>query len=94
MLIDFPFPDTGDGPGMLAELARFLDAGSPPIVFTLGSSGMLAADTFYETSARLPGGWAGGPCSWSARPRRTGSGRPSAYTMNTAEKLFVRSIQS
>lgn len=55
VLTGFPFPDSGDGTGMPAELARFLDAGPPPIVFTLGSSGMLAADTFYETSAAAAG---------------------------------------
>lgn len=55
VLTGFPFPDPGDGPGMPAELARFLDAGPPPIVFTLGSSGTLAAGTFYEASAAAAG---------------------------------------
>ena len=32
-------------------LAEFLDAGPPPIVFTLGSSAVLTAGRFYEESA-------------------------------------------
>jgi UDP:flavonoid glycosyltransferase YjiC (YdhE family) len=34
------------------ELARFLDDGEPPIVFTLGTSAVGAAGAFYEESAR------------------------------------------
>ena len=37
----FPFSDEGDEAGMSPELVRFLDAGPPPIVFTLGSSATL-----------------------------------------------------
>lgn len=33
------------------ELERFLDAGSPPVVFTLGSSAVGSAGPFYEVSA-------------------------------------------
>jgi len=51
VLTGFPFPDPDDGPGMPAELVRFLEAGPPPVVFTLGSSGVLAAGSFYEVSA-------------------------------------------
>jgi UDP:flavonoid glycosyltransferase YjiC (YdhE family) len=46
----FTFYDR-DGPdGMPPELARFLDAGPPPIVFTLGTSAVLDAGSFYEHS--------------------------------------------
>ena len=38
-------PDVSD------EIARFLAAGSPPVVFTLGSSAVEAAGGFYEASA-------------------------------------------
>jgi UDP:flavonoid glycosyltransferase YjiC (YdhE family) len=34
------------------ELERFLAAGEPPVVFTLGSAAVLAAGRFYEFSAR------------------------------------------
>ncbi|MGD9903607.1 MAG: glycosyltransferase [Vicinamibacterales bacterium] len=34
------------------ELAAFLDAGEPPIVFTLGSAAVNAAGSFFEESAR------------------------------------------
>jgi rhamnosyltransferase subunit B len=37
---------------MPAELAAFLDAGEPPVVFTLGTSAVSAAGTFYDESAR------------------------------------------
>ncbi len=39
------------GQGLSAELARFLDAGPPPIVFTLGTSAVLDAGNFYVESA-------------------------------------------
>ncbi|CAA9508657.1 MAG: hypothetical protein AVDCRST_MAG91-1501 [uncultured Sphingomonadaceae bacterium] len=35
------------------ELARFLDEGSPPLVFTLGSLAVFAPADFYETSAAV-----------------------------------------
>jgi rhamnosyltransferase subunit B len=41
--------DTG---GMPEELAGFLDAGEPPIVFTLGSAAVLDARDFFEVSAQ------------------------------------------
>ena len=47
----FPFSDQGDQAGLSPELARFLDAGPPPIVFTLGSSAVLDAGPFFEHSA-------------------------------------------
>jgi rhamnosyltransferase subunit B len=47
----FPFFERGDEAGMSPELVRFLDAGPPPIVFTLGSSAILDAGPFFEHSA-------------------------------------------
>jgi len=47
----FPFCDQVNQAGMSAELVRFLDAGPPPIVFTLGSSAVLDAGQFFERSA-------------------------------------------
>jgi rhamnosyltransferase subunit B len=46
----FPFLDQDDQPSMAPELVRFLDAGDPPIVFTLGSSAILDAGQFFEQS--------------------------------------------
>ncbi len=37
---------------MPPELSAFLDAGEPPIVFTLGSAAVNAAGTFFDESAR------------------------------------------
>jgi UDP:flavonoid glycosyltransferase YjiC (YdhE family) len=34
------------------NLEKFMDAGEPPVVFTLGSAAVLAAGSFYEFSAR------------------------------------------
>jgi rhamnosyltransferase subunit B len=39
-------------PELSGELDRFLGAGSPPIVFTLGTSAVEAAGSFYEVSTR------------------------------------------
>ena len=47
----FPFFDTDDQSGLSPELTQFLNEGPPPIVFTLGSSGVLNAGSFYECSA-------------------------------------------
>jgi rhamnosyltransferase subunit B len=47
----FPFSDESDQAGMSPELVHFLDAGPPPIVFTLGSSAVLNAGKFFEHSA-------------------------------------------
>ena len=49
----FPFYDKfapGEGPGLNPDLARFLDAGPPPVVFTLGSSAVFLAGEFYTQS--------------------------------------------
>ncbi len=47
----FPFYDRQTpGQGLSAELSRFLDAGSPPVVFTLGSSAVFDAGPFYAES--------------------------------------------
>ncbi|HEY9403505.1 MAG TPA: nucleotide disphospho-sugar-binding domain-containing protein [Pyrinomonadaceae bacterium] len=52
----FPFYDRRDragdeeGGGLSAGLADFLDAGEPPIVFTLGSSAIWVAKDFYRES--------------------------------------------
>jgi UDP:flavonoid glycosyltransferase YjiC (YdhE family) len=51
ILTGFPFYDQDGEPAMVADLVRFLDAGPPPIVFTLGSSAVLDAGRFYEYSA-------------------------------------------
>jgi rhamnosyltransferase subunit B len=45
----FPFFEHGDG--LPPELERFLDAGDPPIVFTLGSAAVGAAGDFFRQSA-------------------------------------------
>ena len=52
------FYDAGHGASLAPELARFLDEGEPPLVFTLGSTMVMAAGRFYEESveaARLLG---------------------------------------
>jgi rhamnosyltransferase subunit B len=49
VLTGFPFHD--DGTLLSPELERFLKAGDPPIVFTLGSSAVLNAGRFYQDSA-------------------------------------------
>jgi len=47
----FPFYDKLEpGSGMPTDLARFLDAGPAPVVFTLGSSAVFAAGSFYSES--------------------------------------------
>ena len=45
----FPLYDRAAG-GLPPELARFLDQGPPPIVFTLGSAAVLAAGRFFADS--------------------------------------------
>jgi UDP:flavonoid glycosyltransferase YjiC (YdhE family) len=47
----FPFFDQDREADGQEELSRFLDAGPPPIVFTLGTSGVLDAGRFYLESA-------------------------------------------
>jgi rhamnosyltransferase subunit B len=50
----FPFYDrrdrTGDEESIDPSLLKFLDAGEPPVVFTLGSSAVYVAGDFYEQS--------------------------------------------
>jgi rhamnosyltransferase subunit B len=50
VLTGFPFYDRGGEAGMPPELVQFLDAGPPPLVFTLGSSAVVDAGAFYEHS--------------------------------------------
>jgi UDP:flavonoid glycosyltransferase YjiC (YdhE family) len=50
-LTGFAFHDEDGAPGLSEELARFLDAGPPPLVFTLGTSGVLDPGRFYQESA-------------------------------------------
>lgn len=47
----FPFYDRQDKAELSSELSRFLEAGSPPIVFTLGSAAVSNAGNFYVESA-------------------------------------------
>ncbi len=50
-VLGFPVYDKSDaGSGLDAGLARFLDAGPAPVVFTLGSSAVFAAGSFYQES--------------------------------------------
>jgi len=44
------FYDAGHGASLAPAVARFLDDGEPPLVFTLGSSAVMAAGRFYEES--------------------------------------------
>lgn len=49
--IGFPFYDQAEhGQGLDTELERFLGSGPPPVVFTLGSSAVFAAGSFYQES--------------------------------------------
>jgi UDP:flavonoid glycosyltransferase YjiC (YdhE family) len=49
----FCFYDEGDtAPELPPAIAAFLAAGEPPIVFTLGSAAVFAAENFYHESAR------------------------------------------
>ena len=45
------YDGAGDESQLPPELSAFLDAGSPPIVFTLGSAAVMNAGDFYEQSA-------------------------------------------
>jgi len=47
----FPFYDSQHEAELTPELLQFLDAGSPPIIFTLGSSAVQDAGNFYVESA-------------------------------------------
>jgi UDP:flavonoid glycosyltransferase YjiC (YdhE family) len=46
----FPFHDRHHELAPSPELARFLDEGDPPVVFTLGTSAVLIAGDFYRAS--------------------------------------------
>ncbi|MGA9669869.1 MAG: glycosyltransferase [Terracidiphilus sp.] len=53
LITGFCFYDSDAGNSKLPEsLEKFLTAGPPPVVFTLGSAAVLAAGKFYEHSAR------------------------------------------
>lgn len=53
LITGFCYYDSDAGNAALpAELETFLQAGEPPVVFTLGSAAVLAAGKFYEHSAR------------------------------------------
>jgi UDP:flavonoid glycosyltransferase YjiC (YdhE family) len=53
LIAGFCFYDSDAGNAKLPEnLEKFLAAGPPPVVFTLGSAAVLAAGKFYEVSAR------------------------------------------
>jgi len=53
LITGFCFYDADAGNKSLPpQLEKFLDAGEPPVVFTLGSAAVLAAGKFYEHSAR------------------------------------------
>jgi rhamnosyltransferase subunit B len=47
----FPFYDQA-GFGIGAELARFLEEGPPPVLFTLGTSAVMHPESFYEESLK------------------------------------------
>jgi UDP:flavonoid glycosyltransferase YjiC (YdhE family) len=51
VITGFPFYDHDGDAGMPSEVLRFLDAGTPPLVFTLGSAAVFDAGPFYEHSA-------------------------------------------
>lgn len=46
----FPFYDGNHSAGLVPELKQFLDAGEPPIIFTLGSAAVLSPGDFYRQS--------------------------------------------
>ena len=53
LITGFCYYDADAGNAALPrELEKFLAAGEPPVVFTLGSAAVLAAGDFYEQSAR------------------------------------------
>ena len=55
-LVTGPVLYNGHDAAVLApDLAAFLDAGPPPVVFTLGTSAVFAAGSFYDVSAKAVG---------------------------------------
>ena len=57
VLTGFPLYDRDTGLGLPSALARFLDDGPPPLVFTLGISAAMVAGTFFRdgVAAQRPG---------------------------------------
>ncbi|MFI5386512.1 MAG: glycosyltransferase [Fimbriimonadales bacterium] len=53
VITGFPFHERDSECGLPPALARFLDAGPPPLVFTLGYSSATVAGPFYERSANV-----------------------------------------
>jgi UDP:flavonoid glycosyltransferase YjiC (YdhE family) len=49
-LTGFLFHDSAGGEALDAELEAFLESGPPPVVFTLGTSAVAVAGSFYEES--------------------------------------------
>ena len=52
IITGFPFYDQKDETGLSPELKDFLDAGPPPIIFTLGSTAIFVAEDFYRESIK------------------------------------------
>jgi MGT family glycosyltransferase len=50
VITGFPFYDRKDETSISPELEKFLDDGTPPIVFTLGSTAIFVAEDFYRES--------------------------------------------
>ena len=55
VICGFPWYDGGLGVGLEPELERFLAAGEPPVVFTLGSAAVHTARDFFALAARACG---------------------------------------
>ncbi len=51
----FPIFDQGGTAGLPPDLVRFLDSGTPPIVFTVGFSAVTVAESFFEYSIAAAG---------------------------------------
>jgi UDP:flavonoid glycosyltransferase YjiC (YdhE family) len=56
VLTGFPFLDRDGEAGLPPDLARFLDDGPPPVVFTLGCSASAVAGQFFRHSAEAARG--------------------------------------
>ena len=52
IITGFPFYDKRDETPIAPELLKFLDEGDPPVVFTLGSSAVFIADSFFQESIK------------------------------------------
>jgi len=53
LITGFPFFDRDDDQVPSGELLRFLDAGEPPILFTLGSAAVHVGEEFFLTSIEV-----------------------------------------